>query len=481
LLMADSVMKKRAELEAQASEGGVGMGIGTIFNRPSPADLLKASLAAGGGKSKAAPKAPPKPAPEVVDPPAPAEPGQVLHQGTLRKKKEDHGRFEDPYKTICVCRIQDGALRVRATQNAELVGEEEQYDLKQWQLLERNDKPDRFSLTRGVMMMPGGADQPSVVTFKADNKSEAAAWKGALKQGADSRPKAGAVAGMVKQMSSSKNAPAPKPSIGSTITEPKANATPAPKVLQTAPARPSPPREDSNLGSKPEESHAPPQSATMEQLRNRQVDPLAPLQAPESASMQLLHQRQSANPSSHLAPGAPESSSMDQLRNRQMAPESATMDILKDRQAAPPASSTMNELMDRQVGPSGQAPPESNSMAQLQARQAPEPPAAAAAATPVSPRGPPAGVGLVFKESRRNSTTALVVKSLAPGGPAEASGKIQVGDILLKVDGKEVNSIEKAGQLLLGEKGSTITMQFKRFTQDKVEKITVSMKRGALN
>ena len=49
------------------------------------------------------------------------------------------------------------------------------------------------------------------------------------------------------------------------------------------------------------------------------------------------------------------------------------------------------------------------------------------------------------------TTAALLVKSLAPGGPAEASGRIQVGDILLKVDGKEVDSTETASKLILGK------------------------------
>jgi len=147
---------------------------------------------------------------------------------------------------------------------------------------------------------------------------------------------------------------------------------------------------------------------------------------------------------------------------------------------------------------------------------------------------------------RACTTAALLVKSLAPGGPAEASGQIQVGDILLKVDGKEVNSTETASKLILGSfisrarrirprdiadiagprftqpnicrsvpdfmvslahppslspslppsppaslcacvfvcacitgtKGSKITMVFKRFAQDKVDKFTVHLIRG---
>jgi len=103
---------------------------------------------------------------------------------------------------------------------------------------------------------------------------------------------------------------------------------------------------------------------------------------------------------------------------------------------------------------------------------------AASAPPPPTLSGPPAGVGIVFKESRRNSTTALVVKSLAPGGPAATSALIQVGDILLKVDGKEVATTEMASKLILGERGTKISMIFKRFAQDKVDKFTVHLIRG---
>ena len=112
--------------------------------------------------------------------------GAITHAGVLRKKKEDHGRFEDPYKTVCVCRLQGSVLRVRLTHNGEVfapahvvaafiasariqacmqtfvccgcassmmtnplrsqvVGLEEQFDLgRDWRLMPRSDKPDRY-------------------------------------------------------------------------------------------------------------------------------------------------------------------------------------------------------------------------------------------------------------------------------------------------------------------------------------------------
>ena len=41
--------------------------------------------------------------------------GATTHAGVLRKKKEDHGRFEDPYKTVCLANLDDGVLSLRLT------------------------------------------------------------------------------------------------------------------------------------------------------------------------------------------------------------------------------------------------------------------------------------------------------------------------------------------------------------------------------
>ncbi len=79
--------------------------------------------------------------------------GEILYEGLLRRKKEDHGRFEDPYKMVCVCRLQGSVLRVRLTHNGSsvlagreeqfevLAGLEEQFDLKrEWRLMTKSDK-----------------------------------------------------------------------------------------------------------------------------------------------------------------------------------------------------------------------------------------------------------------------------------------------------------------------------------------------------
>ena len=87
-------------------------------------------------------------------------------------------------------------------------------------------------------------------------------------------------------------------------------------------------------------------------------------------------------------------------------------------------------------------------------------------------------MGIVLKENRQRTSTTLLVSGLAPRGPADVCGLIEIGDVLLKVDGKDVDSTEKASKLILGERGSKIAMVFKRFNADKIEKFTVHMERG---
>jgi len=44
----------------------------------------------------------------------------VSHSGVLRRKKDDHGMFEDPYKTVCAANLDHGVLELRVTQNGEV-------------------------------------------------------------------------------------------------------------------------------------------------------------------------------------------------------------------------------------------------------------------------------------------------------------------------------------------------------------------------
>ena len=91
------------------------------------------------------------------------------------------------------------------------------------------------------------------------------------------------------------------------------------------------------------------------------------------------------------------------------------------------------------------------------------------------PKAPPAGVGMVLKEVRQSGGDVLfAVKTLAPGAPAISSGMISPGDYLLTVDGKKVTTSEEATKHILGERGSSITMQFERDG----ERFVVAMRRG---
>uniref|UniRef100_A0A7S4PJR5 PDZ domain-containing protein n=1 Tax=Guillardia theta TaxID=55529 RepID=A0A7S4PJR5_GUITH len=87
----------------------------------------------------------------------------------------------------------------------------------------------------------------------------------------------------------------------------------------------------------------------------------------------------------------------------------------------------------------------------------------------------PAGVGIVFKEIRRQGRGShLLVKSLAPGGAAISSGMIEEGDVLHTVNGARVTTTEEATRLILGPKGSPIEMVFER----NGERYQVDMRRG---
>eukprot|EP00288_Rhodomonas_lens_P001078 CAMPEP_0177734284 /NCGR_PEP_ID=MMETSP0484_2-20121128/24147_1 /TAXON_ID=354590 /ORGANISM="Rhodomonas lens, Strain RHODO" /LENGTH=212 /DNA_ID=CAMNT_0019247743 /DNA_START=30 /DNA_END=664 /DNA_ORIENTATION=- len=102
--------------------------------------------------------------------------GSVSHAGVLRKKNEMHGRFENAYKTVCVATLERGVITLKVTQNGELVGSEESYDLSAgWKLMGK-ETPDKFVLTRAGA---GGEEQ---VALKAESKAEGQVWLEKLKE-----------------------------------------------------------------------------------------------------------------------------------------------------------------------------------------------------------------------------------------------------------------------------------------------------------
>jgi len=72
------------------------------------------------------------------------------------------------------------------------------------------------------------------------------------------------------------------------------------------------------------------------------------------------------------------------------------------------------------------------------------------------------GVGIVFQAGQQGE--GLVVASLAVDGPAEVSGQVRAGDVLVSIDRVDVRgmSAEDLAQYILGPPGSTVRLGFLR-------------------
>jgi C-terminal processing protease CtpA/Prc len=73
------------------------------------------------------------------------------------------------------------------------------------------------------------------------------------------------------------------------------------------------------------------------------------------------------------------------------------------------------------------------------------------------------GVGIVFQQ---DSTGALHVKSLTPGGPAEKCGLVNMGDVLHWIDGHYVyrKPVALLAPLILGLEGTVVRLGLQRGT-----------------
>jgi C-terminal processing protease CtpA/Prc len=69
------------------------------------------------------------------------------------------------------------------------------------------------------------------------------------------------------------------------------------------------------------------------------------------------------------------------------------------------------------------------------------------------------GVGIFFAT---DANGGQVVRSFVPGGPAERSGQVAIGDVIVSVDNTDVYGLPLAtlAKYLLGPRGSTINMGF---------------------
>mmetsp|Transcript_7571 Transcript_7571/g.11994 ORF Transcript_7571/g.11994 Transcript_7571/m.11994 type:complete len:123 (+) Transcript_7571:938-1306(+) len=90
----------------------------------------------------------------------------------------------------------------------------------------------------------------------------------------------------------------------------------------------------------------------------------------------------------------------------------------------------------------------------------------------------PSGVGIVFTEAEDGS---LVVSRLVPGGPAEETGQVAVGDVLYEVEGENVYRADKQkiARKVLGSEGTMVRLGFKRglrYEADPVFRVMIGRK-----
>jgi hypothetical protein len=77
------------------------------------------------------------------------------------------------------------------------------------------------------------------------------------------------------------------------------------------------------------------------------------------------------------------------------------------------------------------------------------------------------GVGLKVEPTH----AGYVVSELVPKGPAEASGKIRVGDLIVSVDGFPVGNAATLPPLMIGLQGTEVVIGFRRHTKGPVHEV----------
>lgn len=85
------------------------------------------------------------------------------------------------------------------------------------------------------------------------------------------------------------------------------------------------------------------------------------------------------------------------------------------------------------------------------------------------------GIGIVLREG----VQGIAIKSLIKNGPAEKTGKIQKGDLLISVDGQSVDSLsyEEVLSRLKGERGQKVSLKLNRYQASQEEVIEVDVLR----
>jgi carboxyl-terminal processing protease len=88
------------------------------------------------------------------------------------------------------------------------------------------------------------------------------------------------------------------------------------------------------------------------------------------------------------------------------------------------------------------------------------------------------GVGIVFNQNAQG----IVVSNLIENGPAAKQGEIKPGDLLISINGTDIQGspFEKVMELLKGSKGEKVELGWKRKVKDKESTFTVTLQRETI-
>ena len=72
------------------------------------------------------------------------------------------------------------------------------------------------------------------------------------------------------------------------------------------------------------------------------------------------------------------------------------------------------------------------------------------------------GIGVLFHQDQTTGVKRIVVAQTAPGGPADRTGRVRQGDLLVRIDGMDVHGqdLEYVSKYILGPEGSVVRLGF---------------------
>ena len=97
----------------------------------------------------------------------------------------------------------------------------------------------------------------------------------------------------------------------------------------------------------------------------------------------------------------------------------------------------------------------------------------------------PCGIGVRLRamadESKPGSESTKVIESVFEGGPASESGKVVCGDVLIKIDGRDVSglTLDEIREHIVGLPGTSLTLQLRRGTDPEIISVELSRSIGA--